>query len=245
MHGLTGTPHEIRAFAIALVARGFTVNAPLLAGRGDLDAFAQTTWHDWYASAERGLTELERSCGRILVFGFSLGGLLALRLAARAPARIHAIAVASLPLPLPSWQTLAIRALARLRRAPLIGRVCVPLPTRAPSIRSRREFEASPSLRGLPWPALAELVALQQEVDGRLAEVHAPMLIMHSALNHAAPVDGGAHLADRVASVRLQRLVLPASFHIAGVDVDRDDASAALVRFAEAELGTERPAEIP
>lgn len=245
LHGLTGTPHEIRAFAIALVARGFSVSAPLLAGHGDLEALEHSGWRDWYASAERGLAELRRGCDRVLVFGFSLGGLLALRLAALAPTQVDALAVASVPLSLPAWQQRAIATFARLRRAPLVGRAFVPLPKRGPDVRVRREFEGSPSLRGLPWPALAELVALQHEVDGLLERVRAPLLVMHGALDHTAPVDQSARLAQRVASVRLQRLVLPESFHIVGVDVDRDAATAALVRFAEAELGAEPPAEIP
>src|SRR3954471_2522919 len=64
LHGITGTPFEIRPLAEALGRRGWTVAAPTLAGHGGtLRDLANTTWHDWLASAEAALDSLRARVG--------------------------------------------------------------------------------------------------------------------------------------------------------------------------------------
>jgi len=242
LHGLTGTPHEVRPFAEALAARGFVVRVPMLAGHGDLATLERTHWQQWYAGAAAALDELRASgVVRTLVLGFSLGGLLALRLAALRPADVDALAALAVPLGLRPWQRHAIGVLARLRGVrPLAGLVGM-LPKAGPDVRILREFAASPSLRGMPWPALAQLVALQHEVVNLLPQVRAPLLVLHGRLDHTAPLADSERLVQRVGSTRVERIVLPDSFHQLGLDVDRDAATAAVVRFAVAELGEPSP----
>jgi carboxylesterase len=105
-----------------------------------------------------------------------------------------------------------------------------------PDVRIEREFAGSPSLRGMPWPALDQLVALQREVQGLLAHVRAPMLVLHGLLDHTAPVRDSARIVQGVGSIRVERLVLPHSFHQLGLDVDREAAVTAVVEFAESEI---------
>jgi carboxylesterase len=238
LHGLTGTPHEVRVLALALAERGFAVRVPALAGHGDLAALEASSWREWYASVEQAWLELhDGGRRRAMVVGFSLGGLLALRLAALRPLEVTAIATLSVPLALRGWQRQAIATLARLRGLGGIGRWVGMLPKRGPDVRIQRELAGSPSLRGMPWPALAQLVALQDEVGELLPHVRAPLLVLHGRLDHTAPVGDSERLAQRTGSVRVQRVILPRSFHQVGLDVDRDAAAAALVRFAVAELG--------
>jgi carboxylesterase len=238
LHGLTGTPHEVRAFADGLAERGFAVRVPMLAGHGDLETLERTPWTSWYATADAALDDLRRGgASKVLVVGFSLGGLLALRLAALRPADVDAVAALSVPLALPPWQERAIALLSRLRAiGPIAGLVGM-LPKKGPDVRIEREFATSPSLRGMPWPALAQLVALQHEVDALLPHVRTPLLVLHGALDHTARVDDSARLVQRVGSPRVERVILPSSFHQLGLDVDREAALAAIVRFAVAELG--------
>lgn len=244
VHGLTGTPHEVRSLAVALADRGFAVRVPALAGHADLAALEGSRWREWYASVEAAWTELRRGGRRrTMIAGFSLGGLLALRLAALRPTEVVAIATFGVPLSLPPWQRRAIAALARLRGLAGIGRWIGVLDKHGPDVRVLRELEASPSLTAFPWPSLAELVALQDEVGELLPHVRAPLLVVHGRLDHTAPVANAERIAQRTGSVRVQRLILPRSFHQVGLDVDRDAAAAALVRFAVAELGDPRNLE--
>ncbi|MES1206311.1 MAG: hypothetical protein ABUS79_10280, partial [Pseudomonadota bacterium] len=60
LHGITGTPWEVRPLAEGFMRLGCSVEAPMLAGHGGtLADLARTTWRDWLASAEAALTRLE------------------------------------------------------------------------------------------------------------------------------------------------------------------------------------------
>jgi carboxylesterase len=90
LHGMTGTPFEVRPIGEALGGNGYSVEVPLLAGHGgSLRDLATTQWPDWLASAERAMDQLRRNVGDrpIAIVGFSMGGLLALRLARTYPDR--------------------------------------------------------------------------------------------------------------------------------------------------------------
>ena len=53
VHGLGGTPAELRFVAQALNRAGYTVYCPLLVGHGGSEELLNTTtWTDWYKSVE-------------------------------------------------------------------------------------------------------------------------------------------------------------------------------------------------
>jgi carboxylesterase len=244
LHGLTGTPYEVEPIASSLHGRGFAVRAPLLAGHGNLADLEHSTRQDWFATAEQALGELREDGRRdVVVLGTSMGGLLALRLAALRPQAVAGVVAASVPLELSAWRRGAISVLARLRRTPLLGRIVGTLPKNGPDVRVERESRVSPSLRGFPYPALAELVALQREVTQLLPEVRAPLLLLHGELDHSAPASHSARIAQRVGSARVRSVLLPRSFHILGRDLDRDQVCAEVVRFAVSTLGDPRETE--
>lgn len=239
LHGLTGTPHEVRPFADALFAAGFAVRAPLLAGHSDIEDLERSTWRDWYGSARAAFEELHDGGTReVLVAGFSMGALLALRLSALEAQRVPGLVAMSTPLRLGRWQRRAIHTLARLRGSTLLHDLVGVLPKfGGPDIRIKREVERSPSLPGFPYPTLAEFIALQDEVADLLPHVVAPTLLMHGRFDHTAPLQQSEQLAQRLGSSHVRLRVLPRSFHVIGLDVDRELACAELVSFAESTLG--------
>ncbi len=90
IHGLGGTPVEMRFVAQALHRAGHTVYCPLLAGHGGSEELLNTTsWTDWYASVEQAHALLKSRCDVVLVGGLSAGVPLALLLAARRPNEVH------------------------------------------------------------------------------------------------------------------------------------------------------------
>ncbi|MBV1858317.1 MAG: alpha/beta fold hydrolase [Nannocystaceae bacterium] len=233
LHGLTGTPHEVHALADALYEAGYAVRAPLLAGHTDLHALERSTWRDWYGSAAEAFERL-RSHGqrKVVVLGFSMGSLLTLRLAALRAAEVSAAVAISVPLRFPWWQRRAIVAMAKLRGSRLLRRAVGILPKDGgPDIRVMREVEGSPSLEGFPYPALAEMLALQAEVADLLPHVRVPTLLVHGRYDHTAPVEFSAEVSQAIGSARVEREILPRSFHGVGLDIDREQACAAVVKF--------------
>lgn len=79
LHGIGGTPANMRVIAEALQARGFTVYVPLLPGHGTtVRALQASTGEQWLACARDGYDRLRAAgCTRIVPIGLSLGGILA------------------------------------------------------------------------------------------------------------------------------------------------------------------------
>ncbi|MDM8215375.1 alpha/beta fold hydrolase [Desulfovibrio piger] len=84
LHGLGGTPEELRLPLAAIRATGVETEAPLLPGHGSTEAaYLASCYADWRALA---LERYRALCARgpVLLLGYSLGGLLALEAARRA-----------------------------------------------------------------------------------------------------------------------------------------------------------------
>ena len=94
IHGLGGTPLELKFVAKGLARHGFTVHCPQLAGHcGDESDLLATDWRDWYASVEVGLDTLRRRCDTVIAGGLSMGAVLALHLAAKRQDEVHGLAL--------------------------------------------------------------------------------------------------------------------------------------------------------
>lgn len=85
-HGFTASPHGLRAWAEALAAAGFAVHMPLLPGHGtSWQELSRTKWQQWHDALDRAWLELDAECDQVFVAGLSMGGALALRIAATRP----------------------------------------------------------------------------------------------------------------------------------------------------------------
>lgn len=81
IHGFAGDVGEIKLLQDYLVQRGYEVACPLLPGHGMTKAeLAKSTYCEWIDSVEQTYLDLSRKCSRIIVIGFSMGGLLAVNL---------------------------------------------------------------------------------------------------------------------------------------------------------------------
>ena len=83
LHGFPGTPAEMLPVAEILVQGGLEVHGPLLPGFGmDIENLGQAHWQDWVRAAQRAWTEMQEGAEETLLLGFSMGGAVALKLAA-------------------------------------------------------------------------------------------------------------------------------------------------------------------
>ncbi|MEO7911750.1 MAG: alpha/beta fold hydrolase [Roseiflexaceae bacterium] len=208
IHGYSGSPDELRGMGAHLADAGYTIHGPQLAGHsGAPDDMFGVCWEDWLASAATGLRLLREHCRTVFVCGFSLGGLLALHLAAHEP-------IGGLILLAPA---LRLRGGSLLRTTGLLRHILpwyYPLAHAdfaSPAVRAA-VFERAPEAdlddpavvkqirrtAKVPIGSLYELARLQRRVRSELARVDVPTLIMqgrndqtvnpHSAIEVAAGI---------------------------------------------------------
>lgn len=234
LHGLTGTPYEVAPVAHALAAAGYSVCAPLLAGHGEsAAALARTRWQDWLGAAEAAYEKLRQASGggRVAVVGFSMGGLLALRMARLRPRDVSAVVALSVPLRLKTWQIAAAKAWRWLpsfvRRGPLA------------MIRKRGGSDVidddarreNPSLPEMPIASVVQIVDLAEIVRRDLAFIEQPVLVAHGEQDHTVAPKASHELAVGLAGAVVEQLRLPRSAHLIGVDVERAELARAVVQF--------------
>ncbi len=239
LHGLSGTPYEVAPVATALQTAGFSVSAPLLAGHGDtVRALAATRWQDWLASAEAALDELRAASGGgpVSVLGFSMGGLLGLRLARLRPEDVSALVLLAVPLRLRPWETALVKAWRRLPSRLRRGRLAVLRKRDGSDVTDERARRENPTLHEMPIGSVGELLDLAALVRGDLGFVHHPALVVHGERDRTVRLEASYELAGSLASAVVEHLWLPRSGHLVGIDVEHGQVAATATRFLKQNL---------
>lgn len=92
IHSLGSAPLEVRSMCTSLAQAGYTVSCPYLKSLGDgSDLAGRHTNDDWYREVVAAFETLSRKCDAVIVAGVSVGGMLALRLAAERQKDIHGL----------------------------------------------------------------------------------------------------------------------------------------------------------
>ena len=92
VHGLAGTPAEMKILGKRLNRYGFTVLCPQLAGHcASEEELITTCWSDWSRSVEDAFDALSQHMDAVFVGGLSAGAVLSLRHAQRYPGRARGL----------------------------------------------------------------------------------------------------------------------------------------------------------
>ncbi|MGQ0673220.1 MAG: alpha/beta hydrolase [Hyphomicrobium sp.] len=242
IHGLCGTPTEMRYVANGLAREGYTVLCPTLAGHcGTADDLKATTWQDWLASAEAALDDLAGRCDQVIVGGLSTGALLALMLAARHPDKVSGLALYSPTLWLNGSKVpWTIKLARRFLAFPAAARhFDLPAPQDYGIKDARlREFirksmsapGAAPVASSTPGLAALERRRLAKVVIGLLDRIHQPSLIIHPREDCLADLNNAFYLQKKLTG-SAELLVLEDSYHLITVDRQRQTVVDATGRF--------------
>jgi len=233
LHGLTGATFEMHALALALNEAGHRCLAPVMAGHGGApEELIGIPWTEWVAKARRDLMRLA-GARRTFVAGSSMGALVACALAHDHPELVDGLVLLAPALEL-QW---AGRLAGLLGRSPLLWRTVVPKGSGS-DVRDEAMRRRNPCLTGVPLAAVAELEALAAFVDRALPGIAAPALVVAGGQDHTVTLAGARRLARRIGSGPAELLVLPESWHLVGVDVERERCCAEARRFLD---GLARP----
>jgi carboxylesterase len=227
LHGLTGTPYEVRPLAEALARRGLRARGPALPGHNATpESLARVPHREWLAAARAELEALRGAHERVFAVGLSLGGLLCLALAAEGG--VDALAITGTPLRLRH---------PLVRAIPLAKHFVRMLPKGEGSdIRDAAARARHPSYPVMPLSSVHELMRLQRQVRRSLGAVRAPILVAHGAHDRTAHPDDARAIVAGVGSREKELLFLERSGHVVPVDFDGPQLAEAVAGFLASRL---------
>jgi carboxylesterase len=244
LHGLGGTPVEMKNVARHLAGCGSTVLCPLLAGHCGTEAdLKATSWQDWYASAEDGLATLERECSVVIVGGLSMGAVLAAMLAARQPQRVHGLLMLAPTLWYDGWSIPWYSFLLKFALISPLGywyRFVEREPYGLKDEMLRRVlvqsmFSGESHMAGLeatPSLALRELWRLVAALKPKLPSTRQPTLIVQAREDDIASLANMQYLQRQLGGLT-DSFILDDSYHLVTLDRQRRLVMAKAAAFIE------------
>jgi carboxylesterase len=232
IHGLGGTPVELRFIAQGLARAGHTVYCCQLAGHcGTPEELRRSSWREWYASVEEAHDKLSAHCDIVLAGGLSMGGILALHLAQNRPARVHGLLLFAPTLKLDGWSMPWHSVFLQYVR-PLPVRLEFDLAERDPyglkDERVRRLVVSSmqsgdsgaAGAFSTPMRSFANFNSLVAAVKPNLGKVRQPALIVHPREDDIASLRNAQYLQAHLGGL-VDTLVLDNSYHMVTLDQQR------------------------
>jgi carboxylesterase len=241
VHGLTGTPYDMRSIAHALAEAGFRVRAPILPGHEfGPHGLARTPREAWLACVRAELAGLRAEHDQVFVCGLSLGGLLALAVGAEGQAT--GLCVIATPLRFGAAVRLGVPLLKHL--LPLLAK------RSGSDIQDPEARAINPGMNAMPLASVHELIRLQGEVAALLPTIEVATLVAHGARDRTANPSDARWLADRLTgnavAVRVEQILLERSGHVVPVDYDSALLAARVRDFFTSLLGRRSsPGRVP
>jgi len=224
IHGFPGAPGSMGGWAQHLVAEGYTVRVPLLPGHGTRWQDAnRTTFDDWLATVTANLQELKARCRAVVVCGLSMGGTLTLRLA-----ELYPDVMAGIVLVNPSVLTLRKDGRYLL---PVLRYVLPAYPGIIGDIAKPDIVE--PGYKYMPVKAMYSLSQAWKVVRRDLPKVTAPVLLLHSRVDHIVEPVNSEVVRESISSTDITDIVLERSYHVATLDYDAELIFSSSVEFIE------------
>ncbi len=255
LHGLAGTPAEMKIIGNRLNRYGFTVLCPRLAGHcSSEEELIATRWTDWAASAERSFEALSQRMDAVFVGGLSAGAVLSLRLARRQPT-VRGLALYSTTLRYDGWTIPKLSFLLPLiLKLPYFGtryrfEEAFPYGIKNDKLRQRilasmqsGDAEAA-GFTATPGAALRQLWGLVAEVKRELPRITSPALLIHARNDDIASMRNALYVRDHLGAAS-ELLLLDESYHMVTVDQERNKVCDATARFARKFLSETERAEL-
>jgi carboxylesterase len=230
LHGLAGSPMEMRYLANALHQRGLSVEVPHIPGYGY--GGPASHWRHWHDYTVRIFERLKRDYRTVSVGGLCIGAVLALSLAAEKRLEISALSLLSTTLFYDGWGLPWYRFLMPLGfctplRKLYSYREREPFGIKNPRLRQRvasamREGFSEAGAARLSMNHLYQATRLIRHATRSLHAVTAPALVVHAIDDETASPKSAHFVADRIGSPTVRKVLLDNSYHIITLDNDRE-----------------------
>lgn len=234
IHGFTGTPAEMRPLGDHLAARGYRVRGIVLPGHGGpSEQLKGIHWHDWVEAARAAMIELRSECEQVFLAGESLGGLIALHLAARYFHSVDGVMALAAPAAVNDARTRLVRFAKYVVpyfyplknanfRDPLVRRRLADRMQMALNLDDPEVVKAIKDSARIPLDAIDQLVSFNAQVLKELPSMYVPVVFMQGKKDQTIAPNSAHVLSSLVASKDKQVVWLNNSGHVLPLELDKD-----------------------
>jgi carboxylesterase len=225
LHGFTSDIHCVDPLLAPLEAAGVPFRFPILRGHGtryqDLEG---VTNRDWYEDGENALLDLCREADKVVVVGLSMGGLVALELAARHRDKVAGVCTIAAALKFADPLSVLTPALAKVVK-------WWPSPNSYASAElKKKENRNYPKFHTGSFQSLREFAA---DVTNVLSFVKAPILILQSRKDTIVAPKAAKVILEKVSSKDKKILWFERTNHEMLLDVEAEAVIAAVMDFVK------------
>ena len=232
IHGLTGTPTELRRVAQGLARDGTcTVYVPTLAGHcGDNSDLQATGWLDWYEGVRKTFVGIRQRHQQIFVGGLSMGAVMSMYLASEHPDQIAGLLMYSTTLRYDGWSINKLAFLTPLlMKIPFGVRLCSfeekpPYGIKNERLRAivERQMKAGESsnagLLTMEGVTVRELHRMNAVVKQRMPSITTKALVVHS-IEDDITSRWNADYVERHLGGPVTKVLLDNCYHMITVDL--------------------------
>jgi len=253
IHGITGTPSEMRYFSSVLNKAGYSVFCNTLPHHClSLDELKRVTWQEIVEACVTDFKDLQSQHQQVFVSGLSMGALVGMHLAYLFPKQVAGIVALAPTLFYDGW------ALHK-------GEILMEWAWHVPYLRNRinireswpyglkdessreaierfykfakaGEFSQKTLLFGSPFFPLACLYQhhlFVKVVKKELAAIKSPILILHSREDDMVSIRNAQYIFDRIGSVDKTLIPLDDSYHMLPIDKQKDKVASEALNFMD------------
>lgn len=229
IHGFSGSPAEMHGLGAYLAERGVRVEGVRLAGHGtEPEHLKYLTWHDWLQTAEEGLARLKQSNRRVVVLGFSMGGLLGAQLCLAHPDAVDGLITIATPI---YFRDRRIHLIPMVRHVVRWHNVKRSSGNTDPDAHTRFV-----SYRRYPLIAVDHLLDLMRVTRKILPKIETPALIMHGLRDRVIHPRSARYIFNHINSEEKELVWWRNSGHGVVFDVERTEVWQKVWQFVMGEM---------
>lgn len=226
IHGFTGGPYELQPFVDYLDAHtDWNIVVPTLPGHGETLELRHLTAESWMMAAEQSLRQLQKEVDRVIIVGFSMGGIIAMYLANRYPIHKLVLLSAAAKYVYPAQLLQDIKDMAK---EAILGKI------EDNPLYKRYGYK----VKETPIPATFEFIRLVRIVQPYYGQIKIPVYIVQGKKDGIVPYATAQFIYDEIGSLKKEIVYSESGkHHICYSDDCKDWFNTALIFLRQEEEG--------